>query len=121
MKQLSKNFTSAEFACKCGCGFDTPDPHLIHVLQRIRDDFKAPLVITSGCRCKAHNTTVGGATTSQHVQGKAVDIKCLANNTRYKIVQLALKHGVKRIGLAKTFIHLDVGDHTAPQEVIWFY
>ena len=36
MAKPSKNFDSSEFACKCGCGYDTPDPELIRMLQVAR-------------------------------------------------------------------------------------
>ncbi len=56
---ISKNFKRSEFACKCGCGFDTVDAALIIVLQSIRDQFGA-LVVNSDCRCDSHNKSVGG-------------------------------------------------------------
>ena len=40
MAKLSKNFDSSEFACKCGCGYDTPDPELIRMLQAARDNVR---------------------------------------------------------------------------------
>jgi hypothetical protein len=36
-------------------------------------------------------------------------------------VQLALKHGVTRIGIAKTFLHLGIGGQGLPNNVIWEY
>ena len=67
------NFKRSEFACKCGCGFDTVDAGLLQALNKIRDHFEVPITITSGCRCIHHNNTVGGATTSQHLIGRAGD------------------------------------------------
>ena len=69
------NFTRDEFACKCGCGFDDIDPLLVSTLQRLRDEVQRPVVVNSGCRCKAHNASVNGSKTSQHLKGKAADIK----------------------------------------------
>lgn len=45
-----------------------------NVLQPVRDFFMLPVQITSGFRGKELNKSVGGATTSQHTQGKAADI-----------------------------------------------
>ena len=69
------NFTRDEFACGCGCGFDDIDPLLVSTLQRLRDEVQRPVVVNSGCRCRSHNAAVKGAPQSQHMQGKAADIK----------------------------------------------
>ena len=74
MSCLSTNFNRAEFACKCGCGFDTIDAELIKVLQELRDYFCKSVTITSGCRCKTYSKAVGGTETSQHPKGRAADI-----------------------------------------------
>ncbi|MEN6585978.1 MAG: D-Ala-D-Ala carboxypeptidase family metallohydrolase, partial [Sulfuricella sp.] len=74
-ERLSPNFTRAEFACKCGCGFAEPDPALVTGLQALRDALGKPIIITSGCRCAKHNTAEGGAKRSMHVAGKAADIR----------------------------------------------
>jgi len=69
------NFTRDEFACGCGCGFDDIDPLLVSALQRLRDEVQRPVVVNSGCRCKSHNAAVKGSKSSQHLRGKAADIK----------------------------------------------
>ena len=69
------NFTREEFICPCGCGFDDIDPLIVTTLQRLRDEVQRPVVVNSGCRCKSHNATVKGAPQSQHMQGKAADIR----------------------------------------------
>ena len=73
MAQLSQYFKRSEFACKCGCGFDTVDSILLETLEAVRLHFKVPVTITSGCRCLAHNAAVGGAKASQHTLGRASD------------------------------------------------
>ena len=81
MGDISKNFSRKELACSCGCGFGmgTNDIHidLITILQRIRDAYKKPIVITSGCRCHRHNKEIGGAERSTHTFGMAADIQPL--------------------------------------------
>lgn len=72
--QVSKNFNRSEFACKCGCGFDSVDPELVYVAQDLRDHFNSPVTINSGCRCKKHNKKVGGSKGSKHLEGIAADI-----------------------------------------------
>ena len=73
MGDISKHFSRSEFACKCGCGFDTVDVELIENLQAIRSAL-GPVTITSGCRCFEYNKKVGGSANSQHLYGRAADI-----------------------------------------------
>ena len=51
------------------------DSSLAALLQKIRDHFGRPVVITSGYRTAAHNAAVGGAKSSQHLLGRAADIQ----------------------------------------------
>jgi uncharacterized protein YcbK (DUF882 family) len=74
MNEFWINFDRKEFACKCGCGFDTIDVELADVLADLRRFFVKPVFINSACRCESHNRKVGGAANSQHLFGKAADI-----------------------------------------------
>ena len=74
-RKLSANFTVAEFACKDGSDPVFVDSSLAALLQKIRDHFGRPVVITSGYRTAAHNKSVGGAKSSQHLLGRAADIQ----------------------------------------------
>jgi len=73
--QLSTHFRRHEFACPCGCGFNTIDAELLYVLESIRDHFQTPVIINSGARCMRHNVSVGGAALSKHTLGQAADIR----------------------------------------------
>ena len=69
------HFKKSEFACKCGCGFDSINHNVVALLEDIRSYFgDRPVIVTSGCRCAKHNSSVGGAQGSRHVLGKASDI-----------------------------------------------
>lgn len=74
MSNLSKHFSREEFACRCGCSFDTVDVDLLRELEALREHFEKPIRVTSGCRCRLHNKSVGGSEFSQHTLGKAADI-----------------------------------------------
>ncbi|MGH1470153.1 MAG: D-Ala-D-Ala carboxypeptidase family metallohydrolase [Cellvibrionaceae bacterium] len=74
LEAFGGNFSRSEFACKCGCGFDTADTELVYLLNKIRFHFNAPIRINSGARCKTHNKKEGGKHTSQHLIGRAADI-----------------------------------------------
>jgi len=75
MKRVSRHFGRHEFACLCGCGFDTVDVELLEILENIRQQLNAPVTINSGCRCRTHNLEVEGSKKSQHLRGRAADIK----------------------------------------------
>lgn len=109
-------FTNEELSCRCGCGFKvTPD--FEKRLIELRKAYGKPMVVTSAARCKAHNTKVGGAPASQHVNGLAVDIKATPAEA-YEIAKLALQHGFTGIGVHPKFIHLDLRGTTP---VLWQY
>ena len=80
------------------------------------------IIINSGFRCEKHNKDpkVGGSDTSSHLIGLAADIKCEYSTYRFHLLNALLKAGFKRIGIGKTFIHVDL-DEAKPQSVIWLY
>lgn len=108
-----KYFKRSEFKCKCGkyCnGFpEEPSEKLVKLLDQIRGHFNAPVTITSGVRCKTHNTNVGGASSSQHLKGTAADIKVKGvqpeDVAAYAETLLPGTGGIGRYG---TFTHVDV-------------
>jgi len=79
-----------------------------------------PFVISSAYRTPEHNEEVGGAKDSAHLKGLAVDIKVYSSNQRYEIIRGLLFAGFHRIGIGKTFIHVDMDSSKAPR-VIWDY
>lgn len=108
MGDLGKDFSRHEFACKCGCGFNTVDAELITVLQDIRDHFGKPITINSGCRCESYNKKVGGSPGSQHKLGRAADID--VKDMPPESVQHYLEgkySGLYGIGRYNTFTHID--------------
>jgi zinc D-Ala-D-Ala carboxypeptidase len=57
-------------------------------LEEVRSLLGYPLAISSGYRCKALNSAVGGGETSQHMQGLAVDFVCKQAGTPYRICKM---------------------------------
>lgn len=53
--------------------------YLGYYLDNLRRLYGRPIVITSGYRSPALNDAVGGVKNSRHLQGLAVDIRCLHN------------------------------------------
>lgn len=108
MGDLSKDFSRAEFACHCGCGFDTVDAELLAVLQELRNWFKRPVTVNSSCRCKEHNRAIGGSLNSQHVKGRAADVEVEGVPAESVHRYLEAKNP-ERFGLGKyaSFTHID--------------
>jgi len=109
MGDLSQHFSRHEFACKCGCGFDTVDVDLIAPLEYVRQRSGEPITITSGCRCETYNKQVGGSPRSQHTKGRAVDIQ--VRNVPAPLVYALLNSSPFKddisLGKYDTFTHID--------------
>lgn len=109
--QLSKNFRSEEFECKC-CGKCEMDQRLIDVLQLIRDILNKPIYINSGYRCDKHNKEVGGSSNSQHTKGKAADIRIKDMSVKQMYEMVKCFPTITGIGIypEQHFVHVDVRD-----------
>ncbi len=105
MGDLSAHFNRREFACTCGCGFDTVDVVLLEALEAIRTHFDRPVTITSGCRCPKHNTLIGGAKKSQHTRGRACDIQ-VADTEAARVADFAEDLGLS-VGRYNYWTHVD--------------
>lgn len=116
MGDLTKNFSRAEFACKC-CGKIVVEPRLVEALQRLRDLANMPIRVISGYRCKEHNTKVGGAKNSYHTKGVAADIVIddLSVAQMYRLAEEIEEFHNGGIGAYPDdgFIHVDVRDGRA--------
>lgn len=118
---MSKYFAPAEFKrCTPSCTIDQMDAAFLNRLDQFREFVGIPLVLTCAYRSKAWEKAHGRTGNSAHTRGLAVDIRCNASDTRYRIVMAAVCFGFKRIGIGKNFIHLDL-DPSLPQGVIWHY
>lgn len=74
-RRLAPDFKVRELRCKDESDTVMVDETLTVVLQCIREHFGKPVTITSGYRTAAHNAAVGGAKSSQHLLGRAADIR----------------------------------------------
>jgi uncharacterized protein YcbK (DUF882 family) len=110
---MANFFDLKEFECKCkdkNCEGKLPqmrmNPTLIQALNRIREELGKPIRVTSAFRCTAHNKAVGGVAHSTHRTGYAADIQC---EDMVKLLELVeAEKEFRGIGVAKTFIHVDV-------------
>ena len=108
-KKLSANFRVREFACTDGSDPIFIDTELVKILQKIRTHFGKSVTITSAYRTPTKNKACGGTTYSQHLYGKAADIK-VNGVTPKKVAAYAntLLPNKGGIGTYKTFTHIDV-------------
>lgn len=106
--RLSENFKTTEFDCKgkgC-CEHTSIDLGLVDFLQKIRDHFGKAVTINSAYRCPAHNKSVGGASKSMHLSGKAADIK-VKGVAPEDVAAYAEEIGMLGIGLYSWGCHVD--------------
>lgn len=115
--RLTKNFTQREF--KSRDGSKMPEGALCNIkdladsLQVLRDFLGEPIRINSGYRSEVHNKAIGGSKTSQHLLGKAADIKVKDIDTKdlYLIIESLILDGQMTdggLGLYDTFVHYDI-------------
>lgn len=109
--------------------FDSPDepgsgqlmsPTLLGMLDAARKLYGKSITINSGFRTKSHNAKVGGVKSSSHLNGLAVDIKIDGSTDRFALYEALRSVGFKRLGVGKTFIHVDI-DISKPSNVMWLY
>lgn len=112
--KLTKNFKLSEFVCQDGSGEVLLEMELPQRLQMLRDCVNCPVEIISGYRNTTHNYAVGGRENSQHLLGRAADIKImniLRNGFNYEsLISLCINLGFRGIMPHSTTLHLDVRD-----------
>ena len=118
---MSRYFSESEFKkCVPSCSIEDMDGAFLSLLDEVRERAGIPLVLNCAYRSSSWDKSKGRSGNSAHTRGKAVDIRCNTSATRFKIVKAALDCGVRRIGIGKSFVHVDT-DETKPQGVIWHY
>jgi len=131
MGDLTANFSKSEIACRCGkCkGGGRISPDLMERLQTMRTALGKPITITSGIRCRQHPESIKRPTSS-HIPldlgdglgkvGHAVDIATGNARRRFFLLDAAFNAGFERIGIGRTFLHLD-NDVQKAQGVVFDY
>ena len=111
--QIADNFNLREFQCKgqnCCHGSVKVDSRLVKILQTLRTHLDTPIYIVSGYRCPTHNSNVGGASQSQHMEGKAADIA--GDFDLDYVAETVGRMGASGIGIYRNsgFVHVDTRD-----------
>ncbi len=114
--KLTENFSLSEFECKCSCKMpEFVKKNIIDLasnLQVLRD-VVGRLDLTNAYRCKEHNADVGGSVNSQHLLGKAADVKSdtVSPADMAIVIEDLMKNEtfeIGGIGLYNTFTHVDI-------------
>lgn len=123
----SKHLTWKEMACKDGTEYplkwrNNRAIELAEVFELIRVDCgHLPITVLSAYRTAKYNKKIGGSRFSQHVQGRALDLrppKSIDIKTFYNVIKgLSLICSIKGIGKYETFIHVDI--RPSDRLVIW--
>ena len=99
---------------------DKMDKTFLLKLDKARERAGIPFVINSAYRSPEHNAKIGGKPNSSHLKGLAVDISVTNSRQRFIVLNALLEVGFTRIGIADTFIHVDL-DKGKSKDVIWTY
>ena len=114
--------------------FDSPDQensgvnmdhNFLRMLDKAREIAGVSFKINSGYRSETHNLKVGGVPRSEtnrgssHLYGFAADISCTNSNHREIIVRSLIQAGFTRLGVAKSFIHVDNDPNKV--DALWLY
>lgn len=113
----SKYFKKEEFKCK-HTGDNYINERFVSRLDALREACGFPFIITSGYRAATHPVEASKKTPGTHNRGIAVDIRVRNGSERMKLVSEATRLGFSGIGIAKSFVHVDIRDDTP---VMWLY
>lgn len=131
LQKLSDNFSVHEFDCPCShpeCRLTLADSTGVSQLQAMRDKIKKRITIDrgGGMRCRFYQKelfekykNVPGKTVerSTHELGCAWDISVIGMNGS-DLEKIARECGFRAVGVAKTWIHVDVRDDAERE---WVY
>jgi len=84
---------------------------ILAVAEKTAIDWGKQITINSGLRTPAENRRCGGASSSKHLLGEALDCRMVGTKAseRVEFVRLAIKHGAQAFGFYNRFIHIDLG------------
>jgi len=114
---MFKHFRLEEFNCT-HTDANFMDEAFLHRLDELRAECAFPFRITSGYRDITHPSERHKEKGGTHTQGIAADIAVSNAIERMTIVKKALEMGFTGIGVASSFVHVDMRTTTP---VMWTY
>ena len=116
-----KYFKDEEFKLAVpACSLSQMDEVFMKRLDDAREYAGIPFIINSAFRSVEYEKSKGRPGTSQHTKGLAVDIRCVSNAQRFRILASLIMVGFRRIGIGTSFIHVDSG-YPNSEPIIWTY
>lgn len=129
--KLTEHFSLEEFSCsttakRLKIENKIPDHLMANIqftankLELVRKVLAHPIIITSGYRCSALNTQVGGSPTSAHTKGLAVDFHCAYGNPK-QICQRLITAGIefdKIIQEYNQWVHIEFSHSNQRRRVV---
>lgn len=118
------NFLDREFYCPCqreDCDAKKGPHRLLRLyLDRAREMLGAPIVVTSGNRCPAHNAEVHGEAKSEHVHPEGcvgADLHTPTSRDRWALTDACRHAGFTRLVYyhADSHMHVGIGDSLDPE------
>lgn len=103
--------------CTPRCSVSDLKPELLEVASRVYE--KCPFKVNCAYRSVEWDKARGRNGKSSHCKGLAMDIACSEHSQRLNLVSALIASGVRRIGIAKNFIHFDIDPDKAPS--MWLY
>jgi len=110
-------FKLSDFDCQ-ETGNNEMSEEFLEKLDELRHKCGFPFIITSGYRDPSHSIEARKAKAGTHARGIASDIRINNGNEAYDIIKNAQSMGFNGIGVAKSFIHVDI---RKGMPVIWSY
>jgi len=109
-------------SCVPACKVSDLHPTLVDLIRSAQAMCGFSFTITSGFRPKSYELSKGRDGSSSHSKtpGLAVDISARDSHTRYKVLLSLGYLGAPRLGVGKTFIHVDI-DESKPHPIIFTY
>lgn len=118
---VSRFFSEKEFLrCVPSCKREDICEESLRRLDECRASAGIPFILNSAYRSRQYELEKGRTGNSAHSLGRAFDVRCSDNVSRWRIVSAAIAVGFTRIGIGDRFIHLDDAI-SLPSHRIWLY
>jgi Uncharacterized protein conserved in bacteria len=106
LKVKLKYFKDSDFKMDGQDVSDKMNADFLLKLDRCREIANFPFIINSSYRSPEKNRAIGGAPSSMHLQGRAVDVRVANSSQRWRLIQAAMALGMS-VGIMENAVHID--------------